>query len=100
MPLSIAELQTPRPALPLVWARRRITELAASTFQEVGHGPGDAEAEIRGLALAYGLMSDYTAFIAVDSSRRTEGATGTVIPVAVPVPDGVHYDTTVNGAGG
>ncbi|MHC5113360.1 MAG: VIT domain-containing protein [Planctomycetota bacterium] len=99
VPVSIDELQTPRPALPLVWARRRITELAASPL----HGPGDAEAEIRGLALSFGLMSDYTAFIAVDSSRRTGGATGTVVPVAVPVPDGVHYETTVggvNGAGG
>ncbi|MCP3906228.1 MAG: VWA domain-containing protein [Planctomycetes bacterium] len=96
VPVRIDELQTPRPALPLVWARRRMAELAASRV----HGPGDAEAEIRGLALEYGLMSDYTAFIAVDSSRITEGAAGTTVPVAVPVPAGVRYETTVNGAGG
>ena len=41
------------------------------------------------------LMSAYTAFVAVDSSRRTEGRTGTTVPVAVPVPEGVKYETTV-----
>ena len=40
-------------------------------------------------------MSAYTAFIAVDSSRVTEGDHGVSVPVAVPVPDGVRYETTV-----
>jgi Ca-activated chloride channel family protein len=40
-------------------------------------------------------MSAFTAFVAVDSTRRTEGSEGTTVPVAVPVPDGVKYDTTV-----
>jgi Ca-activated chloride channel family protein len=40
-------------------------------------------------------MSSYTAFIAVDSSRRTEGDHGVTVSVPVPVPDGVRYDTTV-----
>jgi Ca-activated chloride channel family protein len=44
-------------------------------------------------------MSAFTAFLAVDSSRVTEGGQGTTVPVAVPVPDGVRYDTTVAGAG-
>ena len=37
----------------------------------------------------------FTAFVAVDSTRRTEGAEGTTVPVAVPVPEGVKYQTTV-----
>jgi Ca-activated chloride channel family protein len=40
-------------------------------------------------------MSAFTAFVAVDSTRRTEGAEGTTVPVAVPVPEGVKYHTTV-----
>ena len=36
----------------------------------------------------------------VDSSRRTEGDHGTTVPVAVPVPDGVSYETTVASDGG
>ena len=47
------------------------------------------------MALDYGLMSAYTAFVAVDSSRVTDGDHGTTVAVPVPVPDGVRYDTTV-----
>jgi hypothetical protein len=41
------------------------------------------------------LMSAFTAFVAVDSARRTEGTAAGTVPVAVPVPEGVNYDTTV-----
>jgi len=51
--------------------------------------------EIKQVALEYGLMSAYTAFVAVDSSRRTEGDHGVTVVVPVPVPDGVRYETTV-----
>ncbi|MHC4316818.1 MAG: hypothetical protein ACYSW3_30625 [Planctomycetota bacterium] len=47
------------------------------------------------VALEYSLMSAYTAFVAVDSSRITEGDHGVTVDVSVPVPDGVRYDTTV-----
>ena len=56
--------------------------------------PGLAN-EIRHLALDYGLMSAYTAFVAVDATRRTHGDEGTTVGVAVPVPDSVKYQTTV-----
>jgi Ca-activated chloride channel family protein len=52
-------------------------------------------AQIKQLALDYSLMSAYTGFVAVDSSRRTEGKEGTTVPVPVPVPEGVKYRTTV-----
>ena len=51
--------------------------------------------QIKQVALDYGLMSAFTAFIAVDSTRQTEGTEGTTVPVAVPVPEGVKYHTTV-----
>ena len=56
---------------------------------------GDLVGEIRQTALDFGLMSEFTAFVAVDSSHVTEGEEGTTVPVAVPVPDGVKYETTV-----
>jgi Ca-activated chloride channel family protein len=40
-------------------------------------------------------MSAFTAFVAVDSTRQTDGTYGTTIAVPVPVPEGVRYDTTV-----
>ena len=78
--------------LPSVWARLKIADLSD---QALFKPRSDLENEIKQVALDYGLMSVYTAFVAVDSSRRTEGREGTTVPVAVPVPDGVRYDTTV-----
>ncbi|MEW6306001.1 MAG: VIT domain-containing protein [Verrucomicrobiota bacterium] len=75
-----------------VWARMKIADLA----DQATHVRGDElPREIKQVALDYGLMSAFTAFVAVDSSRQTAGAHGTTVPVAVPVPAGVKYQTTV-----
>lgn len=80
-------------ALPSVWARMKIAELEdKSTYLP---GPGLPN-EIKQVALDYSLMSPFTAFIAVDSTSRTDASEGTTVPVAVPVPDGVKYTTTVD----
>ena len=83
------------PYLAKTWARMRIAELADR--KTWSHDPyGEIPNEIKATALQHQLMSDYTAFVAVDSSERTEGEYGTTVHQAVPVPDGVRYDTTVN----
>ena len=75
-----------------VWARKKIETLGSrSTYDNNPDLPG----EIRQVALEYGLMSAYTAFVAVDSYRKTTGDHGVTVAVPVPVPDGVRYDTTV-----
>ena len=51
--------------------------------------------QIKTVALEYGLMSSYTAFVAVDSLTRTVGDSGTTVAVPVPVPDGVKYGTSL-----
>jgi Ca-activated chloride channel family protein len=80
------------PALANIWARSKIADLSARAIRsQVLDFTGD----IRKTALDYGLLSQFTAFIAVDSTRRTEGWSGTTVPVPVPVPDGVKYETTV-----
>ncbi|MCZ6793359.1 MAG: VIT domain-containing protein, partial [Planctomycetota bacterium] len=76
-----------------VWARRTIQVLSESLSR--GRGADELPAEIRRVALEHNLVSAYTAFVAVDSLTRTTGDHGIEIPVAVPVPTGVRYDTTV-----
>ncbi|RZV37407.1 MAG: VWA domain-containing protein [Chromatiales bacterium] len=82
------------PQLAKTWARMRIAELedrktwSADPYDEIGE-------EIKATALQHQLMSDYTSYVAVDTSERTEGEYGTTVHQAVPVPDGVRYDTTV-----
>ena len=80
------------PAIACVWARKQIEQLASrATYDHSSCLPG----EITQVALEYGLMSAYTAFIAVDSASRTAGDHGVTVAVPVPVPEGVRYDTTV-----
>ncbi len=81
--------------LPKIWARLRIAELSdRQTWEQNLYG--ELEAAIRTTALKYQLMSDYTSFVAVDSSMQTEGSHGTTVQQALPVPEGVRYETTVD----
>ena len=82
-------------SLAKVWARLRIADLAdRQTWAGDPYGElGDA---IRNTALRYQLVSNYTSFVAVDSSQRTVGDHGVTVRQSVPVPDGVRYDTTVD----
>jgi Ca-activated chloride channel family protein len=78
--------------LAAVWARMKISELAdRATYEAVA----DLPAQIKQVALEHGLMSSFTAFVAVDSMAKTTGDHGTTVAVPVPVPEGVRYETTV-----
>jgi Ca-activated chloride channel family protein len=80
-------------ALAAVWARQKIASLhfgSAARAQSL-----EFAQEIKATALRYGLVSDYTSFVAVDSLTRTQGAHGTTVVQPVPVPAGVKYETTV-----
>ncbi len=84
--------QNEQPALANVWARMKIASLSA---QSIRRPDPELPQAIRQVALDYDLLSSFTAFVAVDSTRRTEETEGTIVPVAVPVPEGVKYKTTV-----
>ncbi len=92
IPVNLDDFASTHPGIACVWARKRIEILAnQATYDNNSELPG----QIKQVALEYGLMSAYTAFIAVDSSRQTAGDHGVTVVVPVPVPDGVRYDTTV-----
>ena len=87
-----AEVLERTAALPNIWARMKIAELA----EQATYAPNPTLLDqIRQVALDYGLISSFTAFIAVDASGRTAGQEATTVPVAVPIPEGVKYETTV-----
>lgn len=90
-PVTVADGLTAR-ALPPIWARGKIADLADEATWRRGI---DLPQQIKQVALEYNLMSNFTSFVAVDSSTRTAGDHGISTPVAVPVPDGVRYETTV-----
>jgi Ca-activated chloride channel family protein len=94
LPIAAEPPSAERASLRSLWARLRIEDLASRQLASANGRP-DLVRAIRDTALEYGLMSQYTAFIAVDGSERTAGRYGTTVSQAVPVPDGVRYDTTV-----
>jgi Ca-activated chloride channel family protein len=92
VPVQPATADVDPKALPAVWARMKIADLADRAAYEGGI---DLPSRIRQIAMEYNLMSAYTAFVAVDSKTRTAGDHGVTVGVPVPVPEGVRYETTV-----
>jgi Ca-activated chloride channel family protein len=92
VPVQAADTTVDAKALPAVWARAKISDLADRAMIEGGI---DLPGQTRQLALEYNLISSYTAFVAVDSTIRTAGDFGVTVGVPVPVPEGVRYETTV-----
>ncbi len=80
------------PGIASIWARKQIETLASRAAYD---NDSQLPEKIKQVALEYSLMSAYTSFIAVDSSRQTAGDHGISVAVPVPVPDGVKYETTV-----
>jgi Ca-activated chloride channel family protein len=80
------------PGIESVWARTKIADLSD---QESFDPSLELRQEITDTSLAYRLLCQYTAFVASDESRKTEGDYGVNVAVPVPVPEGVHYSTTV-----
>ncbi|MEM9110032.1 MAG: VIT and VWA domain-containing protein [Planctomycetota bacterium] len=81
------------PALAQVWARRKIADMMD---QMTVDGNSELQPTVLSTALKYNLVSAYTAFIAVDASRVTQGDHGTTVHQALPTPQGVRYDTAVS----
>lgn len=79
-----------------MWARRAIEELSD---QAVSDDSAELPRQITQLALDHNLMSAYTSFLAVDAASWTGRDAPVLAPVAVPVPEGVLYETTVNQKG-
>ena len=82
------------PSIAKVWARSNIASLS-DRQATIGDPHGELGDAIRRIALRHQLVSKYTSFVAVDSSEVTGGQYGVTVHQAVPVPEGVRYDTTV-----
>jgi Ca-activated chloride channel family protein len=92
IPVNPADASYTHKGIACVWARKKIESLAGRAVFDSHSAIKD---KIKQVALEYGLMSSYTAFVAVDSSRQTADEYGTTVAAPVPVPYGVRYDTTI-----
>ncbi len=77
------------PAIGDLWARAHIAELTNRALRTSTFDPED---QIRTTALRFGLLSPYTAQLAVDASRVTGGDIGITTQVPTHLPAGMRTD--------
>ena len=80
--------------LATLWARSKVEALMSRDWasHQGGAPAADVKAEITKLGVDYRLMTQYTAFVAVDESRVTEGGKPVTVEVPVEMPEGVSHE--------
>jgi Ca-activated chloride channel family protein len=79
------------PIVVRAWARARVDDLLEGTAMR-GSEVHKLRAEIIGLALEHGLVTPYTAFVAVDSEIAVEDGQARPIHVSQPLPQGLDIE--------
>lgn len=76
-----------------LWARTRIDELMGRDYAGIQRGtfPVDLRNQVTQLGLDYRLMTQFTAFVAVEEKTVTEGGKPRRVEVPVEMPEGVSY---------
>jgi hypothetical protein len=84
--VTLPERSRSHSALPKLWARSRIAELMLDHYAGERE---DVDAEVLALAVEHRLLTDRTAFVAVDERRVTSGGRAEVIRQPSAWPQGV-----------
>jgi hypothetical protein len=81
------------PAVPSLWARAKVADLMMRDMKglQSGQFPADLKAQVIALGLEYGLMTQFTSFVAVEELTVTSGGKPITVQVPVEMPAGVSY---------
>ena len=101
--VDLPEAEPQHNVLSSLWARQRIDNLMGQDFNGVQQGEMKPELKetIANLGIEYGLMTQFTSFVAVEEMIVTDGGQPRRIDVPVEVPEGVNGDAVnvARGAG-
>ncbi len=77
-----------------LWAREMVNEVARSDYLAMQRGDGKSKAaqQITRLGVAFGIMTQYTSFVAVENRVVNIGGKQRTIRVPVEMADGVSYE--------
>jgi Ca-activated chloride channel family protein len=77
-----------------LWARRRIDDLMRRDYAGMQRGApaGDVKEQVTQLGLEYGLMTQFTSFVAVEEVVVTDGGKPRRVDVPVDMPEGVSHE--------
>jgi Ca-activated chloride channel family protein len=94
VPVVLPADQPAHPVLATLWARRKVDALMAQNWTGMQSGnPGpEIQEAITKLGVDFGLMTQFTSFVAVEESIRTTGGRPMRVDVPVEMPTGVSYE--------
>jgi Ca-activated chloride channel family protein len=89
-------------AIATLWAREKVDELMRENWlgQSRGQEDTDLKERIINLALDYGIMTQYTSFVAVEERVVNVGGKQRTVQVPVEMTEGVSYEGIFGPAGG
>ncbi len=93
IPASLPPQEPRNSVLGKLWARTRIDNLMEQDFGGIQRGTigPDLREQITQLGLEFGLMTQFTSFVAVEEMTITDGGQPRRVEVPVEMPEGVSY---------
>ncbi len=94
IPVMLPASEPEHDVVATLWARRKVDALMASNWNGMqSNDPGEQlKSAITKLGVNYGLMTQFTSFVAVEETIRTEGGVPRRVEVPVEMPAGVSYE--------
>lgn len=94
IPVTMPAAEPANGVLASLWARTKIEDLMSQDWNGMQHRApsGDLEAKITQLGIGFGLMTQFTSFVAVEENQVVKGGELTKIEVPVEMPHGVSYE--------
>lgn len=92
--LSLPEHEPAHDTIATMWARAQIEQVKARDLQGVQNGTlaSELRGEIVRLGEQFGIMSEYTSFVAVDKLRVTVAGKPRLVNVPVELPAGTNFE--------
>jgi Ca-activated chloride channel family protein len=89
--VTFPESQAEHEVLATLWARRRVEDLMSEDYAgaQSGRMRDDLREAVTNLGLEYGLMTQFTSFVAVEEMTITDGGEPRRVEVPVELPEGV-----------
>jgi hypothetical protein len=98
VPMSLPSAESSNQSIAYLWARQRIHELGKILWTADPAKKAELVAKIKEISMQFRLMSDYTAFVAVDESRIIGDGKPLKVLQPVPTPAGVNTEQGVSAA--